>query len=159
MCIAAPRVLAVVADVAGVRAANVDHLGRVPTRAELTAARRAAHSLAALGCASVLRVPGDDNDGNADDRTYLVLAKPNVIMTTSDSEGWLLGECRRRVGREIGCPPRSVPCLCTRRASPAQAVTRSGSILLKYLTDGYTGSLPGVGSLSRPQLGAQTAGL
>jgi hypothetical protein len=31
-----------------------------------------------------------------------------------------------------------------------------GSILLKYLTDGYTGSLPGVGSLSRPQLGAQT---
>jgi hypothetical protein len=36
------------ADVTDVRAANVDHLGRVPTRAPLTAARRAAHSLAAL---------------------------------------------------------------------------------------------------------------
>jgi hypothetical protein len=31
----------------GVRAAVGDHLGRTPTRAELTAARRAAHSLAA----------------------------------------------------------------------------------------------------------------
>ena len=33
----------------GVRAAVADHLGRAPTRAELIAARRAAHSLAALG--------------------------------------------------------------------------------------------------------------
>jgi hypothetical protein len=33
----------------GVRAAVADHLGRAPTRAELTAARRAAHSLATLG--------------------------------------------------------------------------------------------------------------
>jgi hypothetical protein len=32
----------------GVRVAVADHLGRTPTRAELTAARRAAHSLAAL---------------------------------------------------------------------------------------------------------------
>jgi hypothetical protein len=31
----------------GVRAAVADHLGRAPTRAELTTARRAAHSLAA----------------------------------------------------------------------------------------------------------------
>jgi len=37
----------------GVRAAVADHLGRVPTRAELTAARRAARSLAGLSC------PGD----------------------------------------------------------------------------------------------------
>ena len=42
----------------GVRAAVADHLGRAPTRAELTAARRAAHSLAALGRARVLHVPG-----------------------------------------------------------------------------------------------------
>ena len=41
----------------GVRAAVADHLGRAPTRAELTAARRAAHSLAALGRARVLHVP------------------------------------------------------------------------------------------------------
>jgi hypothetical protein len=64
----------------GVRAAVADHLGRVPTRAELTAARRAAHSLAALGRARVLHVPGADADADAADRTYLVLAKPNVIM-------------------------------------------------------------------------------
>ena len=64
----------------GVRAAVTDHLGRAPTRAELTAARRAAHGLATLGRARVLHVPGANGDANAGDRTYLVLAKPNVIM-------------------------------------------------------------------------------
>jgi len=64
----------------GVRAAIADHLGRAPTRAELTAARRAAHSLTALGRARTLHVPGADADANAGDRNYLVLAKPNVIM-------------------------------------------------------------------------------
>jgi hypothetical protein len=64
----------------GVRAAVADHLGRAPTRAELTAARRAAHSLAALDRARVLHMPGEDADANAGDRNYLVLAKPNVIM-------------------------------------------------------------------------------
>jgi hypothetical protein len=57
----------------GVRAAITDHLGRVPTRAELTAARRAAHGLAGLGRARVLHVPGVDTDANAGDRNYLVL--------------------------------------------------------------------------------------
>lgn len=42
--------------------------------------RRAAHSLAALGRARVLHVPGADVDADAGDRTYLVLVKPNVIM-------------------------------------------------------------------------------
>jgi hypothetical protein len=64
----------------GVRAAVVDHLGRAPTRAELTAARRAAHSLPALGRARVLHVPGAEADADTGDRNYLVLAKPNVIM-------------------------------------------------------------------------------
>jgi hypothetical protein len=64
----------------GVRAAVVDHLGRTPSRAELTAARRAAHGLAALGRARVLHVPGADPDAKAGDRNYLVLAKPDVIM-------------------------------------------------------------------------------
>jgi hypothetical protein len=54
--------------------------GRAPTRAELTAARRAAHSLAALGRASVFHVPGADGNDNAGDRNHLVLATPNVIM-------------------------------------------------------------------------------
>src|SRR5215211_970853 len=56
----------------GVRAAVADHLGRTPTRAELTAARRAAHRLAALGRARVLHVPGEA-DADAGDRNYLVL--------------------------------------------------------------------------------------
>jgi hypothetical protein len=64
----------------GVRAAVIDHLGRAPTRAELTAARRAAHSLAASGRARVRHVPGADADASAGDRTYLVLAKPNLII-------------------------------------------------------------------------------
>jgi hypothetical protein len=63
----------------GVRAAVADHLGR-PTRAELTAARRAAHRLAALDRAGLFQLPGADAAGNAGDRTYLVLAKPNVII-------------------------------------------------------------------------------
>jgi hypothetical protein len=58
----------------GVRAAVADHLGRAPTRPELTAARRAAHSLAALGCARVFHVPGANADDDAGDRNYLVLA-------------------------------------------------------------------------------------
>ena len=70
----------------GVRAAVADHLGRAPTRAELTAARRAAHSLSGLGRARVLHVPGEA-DADAGDRTYLVLAKPNVIMNDSRLRG------------------------------------------------------------------------
>jgi hypothetical protein len=62
----------------GVRAAVTDHLGRTPTRAELTAARRAAHGLARMGRASVLQVPGSDANSGAGDRNYLVLAKPRV---------------------------------------------------------------------------------
>jgi hypothetical protein len=64
----------------GVRATVADHLGRAPTLAELIAARRAAHGLAALGRARVLHLPGADAHANAGDRNYLVLAKPNVIM-------------------------------------------------------------------------------
>ena len=64
----------------GIRAAVVDHLGRAPTRAELTAARRAAHSLAALGLARALHVPGADADDSSGDRNDLVVGKPNVVM-------------------------------------------------------------------------------
>jgi hypothetical protein len=64
----------------GVRAAVIDHLGRAPTRAELNAARRAAHSFASTGRARLLYVPGADPDDASGDRSYLVLAKPNVIM-------------------------------------------------------------------------------
>ena len=71
----------------GVRAAVADHLGRTPTRAELIAARRAAHSLTNLGRARVLHVPGADGNDNAGDRNYLVLAKPNVIMNDTRIRG------------------------------------------------------------------------
>jgi hypothetical protein len=70
----------------GVRAAVADHLGRTPTRAELTAARRAAHGLAALGRARVLHVPGTDGDADGD-RSYLVLAKPDVIINDTRLRG------------------------------------------------------------------------
>jgi hypothetical protein len=71
----------------GVRAAVADHLGRAPTRAELNGARRAAHSLAALGRARVLHVPGADRNDNAGDRNHLVLVKPNVIMNDTRLRG------------------------------------------------------------------------
>jgi hypothetical protein len=75
----------------GVRAAVIDHLGLAPTRAELTAARRAAHSLAASGQARVLHVPGADGEADAGDRSYLVLAKPNVIMNDIRLRGLAVG--------------------------------------------------------------------
>ncbi len=71
----------------GVRAAVADHLGRAPTRAELNAARRAAHGLAALGRARVLHVPGADADAIAGDRSYLVLARPDVIINDTRLRG------------------------------------------------------------------------
>jgi hypothetical protein len=46
----------------GVRTAVADHLGRAPSRAELTAARLAAHGLAVLGRTRVLHVPDQDAD-------------------------------------------------------------------------------------------------
>jgi hypothetical protein len=85
----------------GVRAAVADHLGRSPTRAELTAARRAAHGFAALGRARVHYVPGADDDDNAGDRRYLVLARPNVIMNDVRLRG--LGVAgRNAAGRKSG---------------------------------------------------------
>jgi hypothetical protein len=75
----------------GVRAAVADHLGRAPTRAELTAARRAAHSLAALGRARVLHVPAEV-DADTGDRNSLVLAKPNVIMNDIRLRGLAVAE-------------------------------------------------------------------
>jgi hypothetical protein len=44
------------------------------------AARRAPHSLADLARARVFHVPAADADDSEGDRSYLVLAKPNVIM-------------------------------------------------------------------------------
>jgi Homeodomain-like domain len=83
----------------GVRAAVADHLGRAPTRAELTAARRAAHSLAAMARARVLHVPGTDGDADVGDRGYLVLAKPNVIINDIRLRGLGSPEATLPVGR------------------------------------------------------------
>jgi hypothetical protein len=95
----------------GVRAAVADHLGRAPTRAELTAARRAAHSLAALGRARVLHVSGADADANASDRSYLVLAKPNVIMKDTRLRGLAVAgsDAAGRKGPQQLRPGRSQP--------------------------------------------------
>jgi hypothetical protein len=90
----------------GVRAAVVDRLGRAPTRAELTAARRAAHSLAALGRARILYVPGADGDGDVGDRNYLVLAKPNVIMNDTRLRGLAVAGSDVPVGSAPTTTPR-----------------------------------------------------
>jgi hypothetical protein len=64
----------------GVRAAVADHLGRTPTRAKLTAARRSAHSLVAPGRGREPYVPGAMRGQCKADRNCLVLPKPNVII-------------------------------------------------------------------------------
>jgi hypothetical protein len=43
---------------------------------------------------------------NTGDRTYLVLAKPNLIMKASDSEGWRLQDARLLDGRARTTTPR-----------------------------------------------------
>ena len=85
----------------GVRAAVADHLSRAPTRAELTAVRGAAHSLAALHRARVFHVPGADADANAGDRIYLVVTKPNVIMNDILLEGLAVAG-NEAAGRSLG---------------------------------------------------------
>jgi hypothetical protein len=68
----------------GVRAAVADHLGRAPTRAELTATRRATYSFAALGrarccmCRAAIQCRRPQ---------LLGLAKPNVIMNDTRLRG------------------------------------------------------------------------
>lgn len=65
-----------------VRAVLEAHLGRVASRSELTACRRAAHHLAATGRAQVARLPaGGGYEGTGG---YLVLARPDADV---DDEG------------------------------------------------------------------------
>jgi hypothetical protein len=63
-----------------VRSTVIDHLRRTPTRAEATAARRAAHGLAASGQATILRIrpPGFDGPGSP----HLVIARPGIAMSS-----------------------------------------------------------------------------
>jgi hypothetical protein len=65
-------------DAVSVRGTVIDHLRRTPTRAEIAAARRAAHGLAASGQATILRVrsPGFDGPGSA----HLILARPGAAI-------------------------------------------------------------------------------
>jgi hypothetical protein len=60
-----------------VRGTVISHLRRTPTRAEITAARRAAHRLAADGRATILRIrpPGLERAGGS---AYLILARPGA---------------------------------------------------------------------------------
>ncbi len=64
-------------DAISVRGTVITHLRRTPTRAEFTAARRAAHGLAASGQATILRVrpPGFDGRGGS---AHLILARPGT---------------------------------------------------------------------------------
>jgi hypothetical protein len=64
-----------------VRGTVIDHLRRTPTRAEITAERRAAHRLAASGQATVLHIrpPGFDGPGSP----QLVLARPGTARPSA----------------------------------------------------------------------------
>jgi hypothetical protein len=77
-----------------VRAVLEAHLGRVASRSELTACRRAAHHLAATGRARVARLPA----GSGYERTggYLVLTRPDADV---DDEGL------RRAAHRAANPP------------------------------------------------------
>jgi hypothetical protein len=61
-----------------VRGTVINHLRRTPTRAEITAARRAAHRLAANGRATILRFKPPELDGPGS--PHLILARPGTAM-------------------------------------------------------------------------------
>lgn len=61
-----------------VRGTVINHLRREPTRAEITAARRAAHGLAASGRATILRFKLSEIDGPGS--PHLILARPGSAM-------------------------------------------------------------------------------
>jgi hypothetical protein len=61
-----------------VRSTVISYLRRTPTRAEITAARRAAHRLAASGQASVLRVKPAGFGGRGSPN--LILVRPGTTM-------------------------------------------------------------------------------
>jgi hypothetical protein len=64
----------------GVRAAVADHLDPAPPGPNSPLRNEPPIVSPPLGRARVLHVPGPDTDHKVGDRTYLVLAKPNVIM-------------------------------------------------------------------------------
>jgi hypothetical protein len=59
-----------------------------------------------MGRARVMRVPGADANADAGGRTYLVLAKPNVIMNDIRLQGSRLQEVRSPVGKGPTTMPR-----------------------------------------------------
>jgi hypothetical protein len=68
-------------EVISVRGTVISHLRRTPTRAEITAARRAAHSLAASGQATIIRVkPSGVDVGRGS--PHLILARPRTATST-----------------------------------------------------------------------------
>jgi hypothetical protein len=64
-----------------VRGTVISHLRRTPTRAEITAARRAVHRLDANGRATILRIrpPGLECVGGSG---YLILARPGAATSS-----------------------------------------------------------------------------
>ena len=74
-----------------VRATIIDYLRRTPTRAEITAARRAAHRLAAKGHATIVHVPRPKSDSGLGS-AYLILVRPGTTLTQQQLDG-LASEC------------------------------------------------------------------
>ena len=67
------------ASVIAVRTAVAEHLGRVPTRSELTAARRAANTYSASANTQIIRVPNPNGAGSV-----MLLARADADVADSD---------------------------------------------------------------------------
>jgi hypothetical protein len=71
-------------DVVSVRGTVIDHLRRTPTRAEISAARRAAHRLEASGQATIIHIRPGGFDGPGS--PHLILARPGTAMSSGSLE-------------------------------------------------------------------------
>jgi hypothetical protein len=69
-----------------VRSTVINHLRRTPTRAEITAARRAAHGLASSGQATILRVK-PSGVGSGRGSAHLILARPGTSKPHGSVDG------------------------------------------------------------------------
>lgn len=85
-----------------VRATVMDYLRRTPTRAEITAARRAAHRLAARGDAEIVHVPRPESE-TGPGGPFLILARPGTKLSRRDLEALAGrgGDDARRSGRHF----------------------------------------------------------
>lgn len=113
--------------VVGVADAVRTHLGRTPTRSELSAARRAAHRYAATGEAQVTTLLATIAGGHT--AQVLVLAEPGVDLTDVTTLRRKVAANSRAIDKPQGQDTKDTAARVERMLSQIHAVSRSAPLL------------------------------